>query len=156
MAMFAVAAAVAIPASMPAQTKVVSFAGKWVVLDSAALGRGGRGGLGATVTMIQDQGTLTIVRVGPNGEITSIYKLDGTEGKNTVTMGGNSFEQTSKAMWVKDTLMVTNSRLVSGATVETVMHLYFDASNNLVVATTSPGRGGGPVQKTTVIYKKGS
>ena len=156
MALFASAAAVTLFATTgSAQTKVVSYAGKWTVLDSASLGRGGRGGLGSTVTIVQDAGTLTIVRAGPNGEIKSVYKLDGTESKNTMMMGGNSIEMASKTMWMKDTLMVTNSRLVNGATQETVMNLYFDASGNLVVATTAPPRGGTPVTTMKVVYKKG-
>jgi hypothetical protein len=139
----------------PAQNKTVSFAGKWIVLDSASLGRGGRGGIGSSATVIQDANNLTIVRVGPMGEIKSIYKLDGSETKNTITMRGSSIEQTSKAMWMADTLMVTTSRLVNGATVENVMNLYYDKSGNLVVATTSPGRSGAPVVKQTIVYRKG-
>ncbi len=157
MGMLVGAAAVALFASTArAQTKVINFAGKWIVIDSTTLGRGGRGGLGPTVTVIQDPSTLTIVRVGMNGEIKSIYKLDGSESKNTIMMGNNSIEQTSKAMWMGDTLMVTTSRLVQGATQETVMNLYFDAKGNLVVASTPPPRGGAPVTKQIVIYRKGS
>jgi hypothetical protein len=155
--MLAGAAVLALYASTaPAQSKVVNYAGKWIVVDSTSLGRGGRGGLGATVTIVQDAGAMTVVRMGPAGEIKSIYKLDGSESKNTVMMGTNSVEQTSKAMWMSDTLMVTTSRMVNGATVESFMNLYYDKSGNLVVATTSPGRGGGPVVKQTVVYKKGS
>lgn len=156
MAMLAGTAAVALFASTAsAQAKVVNFAGKWSVIDSTTLGRGGRGGLGPTVSLVQDAATLTVVRTGPNGEIKSIYKLDGTESKNTMMMGANSIEQTSKTMWMSDTLMVTNSRLVNGATQETVLNLYIDKSGNLVVVTAAPPRGGGPVTKQTVVYKKG-
>jgi hypothetical protein len=156
MAMLAGTAAVALFASTAsAQAKVVNFAGKWVVVDSTTLGRGGRGGFGQTVTFVQDAGTLTVVRVGPNGEVKSIYKLDGSESKNTVTMRGAAIEESAKAMWMADTLMVATSRLVNGATVGSVMHLYLDASGNLVVATTAPARGGGPEVTTKVVYKKG-
>jgi hypothetical protein len=154
--MLAGIAAVTLFASTGSAQAKVTFAGKWVVVDSTTLGRGGRGGFGSTFTVVQDAGTLTVVRTGPNGEVKSIYKLDGTESKNTMMMGGNSVEQTSKTMWMADTLMVTTSRLVSGATVETVMNLYFDKSGNLTVATTAPPRGGGPVVTTKVVYKKGS
>lgn len=156
LSMLAGAAAVTLFASTGSAQAKVNFAGKWIVVDSTTLGRGGRGGLGPTVTVLQDAGTLTVTRVGPNGEIKSIYKLDGTESKNTIMMGGNSIEQTSKTMWMSDTLMVTNSRLVSGATQETVMNFYIDKTGNLVVATTAPPRGGGPVTKQTVVYKKGT
>ena len=157
MAMFAGAAAVALFASTAsAQAKVGNFAGKWIVVDSTTLGRGGRGGFGQTVTFVQDAGTLTAVRVGPNGEVKSIYKLDGSESKNTVTMRGASVEESAKAMWMSDTLMVATSRMVNGATVGTVMHLYLDnKTGTLVVTTTSPGRGGGPEQTVKVVYKKG-
>jgi hypothetical protein len=156
MAMLAGTAAVALFASTAsAQAKVATFAGKWIVIDSTTLGRGGRGGLGPAVTVVQDAGTLTVVRVGPNGEVKSIYKLDGSESKNTVTMGTNSVEMASKAMWMSDTLMIATSRLVNGATVGNVMHLYVDPRGNLVVSTTSPGRSGAPEQTVKVVYKKG-
>src|SRR5829696_7425073 len=55
LALFAGAAAITLFASTgSAQTKVVNYAGKWIVVDSATLGRGGRGGLGPTVTIVQD------------------------------------------------------------------------------------------------------
>jgi hypothetical protein len=158
MAMLAGTAALTLLAStVSAQAKVTTtFAGKWIVSDSTSLGRGGRGGLGPSVTVVQDAGTLTIVRVGPAGEVKSVYRLDGSESRNTVMMGDNSVEQSSKAMWMADTLMVATSRFVNGATVGNVMHLYVDPSGNLVVATTAPGRNGGPEQTVKVVYKKGT
>ena len=156
-AMLAGTAAVALFASTTsAQAKAVNFAGKWVVVDSTTLGRGGRGGFGQTATLIQDAGTLTVVRAGPNGETKTIYKLDGSESKNSVMMRGASIAESAKAMWMSDTLMVATSRMVNGATVGSVIHLYIDASGNLVVATTAPGRGGGPEVTTKVVYKKGT
>jgi hypothetical protein len=154
-ALLALAAAALMASDAAAQTKVINLAGTWVVVDSASLGRGGRGGLGATVTVIQEPTILTIVRTTPTGQVRSVYKLDGSDSKNTVIMGTNSIETTSRSMWKTDTLMISTSRLVNGATVETVMNLWIDPSGNLVVASSGPGRGGGPVVTTTVVYKKG-
>lgn len=154
--MFAGAAVLALFASTASAQSKVTFAGKWVVVDSTTLGRGGRGGLGPTVTFVQDNGTLTVVRMGAAGEVKSVYKLDGSESKNTITMRGGPVEETAKAMWMSDTLMVATSRMVNGASVGSVQHLHLDASGNLVVTTKAPARGGGPEVTTKVVYKKGS
>jgi hypothetical protein len=77
-----------------------SFAGAWtVVVDpnaAPAPGRGGgRGGLGQAATIAQDAKTLTVTRTTQNGEVKTVYNLDGTDSKNTMTFGGNAVEQTS-------------------------------------------------------------
>src|SRR6185436_5674105 len=91
-------AAVAFVASS-AFAQATSFAGTWnQVVDPAAQqgaaggggGRGGRGGggggFGPTFTVSQDAKTLTITRTTQNGEVKTVYNLDGTESKNTVQM----------------------------------------------------------------------
>ncbi|MGH7582056.1 MAG: hypothetical protein ACREL5_02375, partial [Gemmatimonadales bacterium] len=67
-------------ATLNAQT--ANFAGHWVMVpDTTAMsggGRGGRGGLGADVTIAQDAKTLTITRTMGGNDVNTVYNLDGT------------------------------------------------------------------------------
>jgi hypothetical protein len=139
-----------------------NFAGKWTaVVDPNApppQGRGGRGGgmagLGQEATIAQDAKTLTVTRTTQAGETKSVYNLDGSESKNTLTMGGNAIEVSSKATWEGDKLVITSSMNFNGNPVETKMVLAM-AGADLSVESTSPGRGGGAPTTTTRTYKKG-
>jgi hypothetical protein len=147
-------------AAPDASAQAKNFAGKWtVVVDPNAPpptgGRGGRGGLGQEPTIAQDDKTLTITRTTQMGEVKSVYNLDGSESKNTMTFGGNAVEQVSKTKWDGDKLVITTTSNFGGNTIESSMVLSIDASGNLVVQSTSPGRGGGAPTTTTMTYKKG-
>ena len=136
-----------------------SFAGTWtVVADPAAAapapGRGGGRGLGQGATIAQDAKTLTVTRTTQNGEIKQVYNLDGSDSKNTLTMGGNSVEQVSKAKWDGDKLVITTTMNFNGNASESTMVLQLDASGQLVVESTGAGRGGGPPTTTKMTYKK--
>jgi hypothetical protein len=134
-----------------------SFAGTWAVVvdpNAPAPGRGGGRGLGQAATIAQDAKTLTVTRTTQNGEVKTVYNLDGTDSKNTMTFGGNSVEQTSKVKWDGDKLVVTTSSTINGNPVETTMVLQIDASGQLVAESTGPGRGGGPPTTTKMTYKK--
>jgi hypothetical protein len=83
------------------------FSGTWT-LDAEATGTtgggggggrgGGRGGLGQGATIKQTADTLTIERTMGDNKITSTYKLDGTESKNTMMgRGGEPMESVSTA-----------------------------------------------------------
>lgn len=151
-----VAALTMTTASASAQAKP-NFAAKWtMVVDPNAPPAGGRGmrGLGQEATIMQDASTLTVVRAGPNGEIKSVYNLDGTDSKNTMTFGDNSIDQISKLKWDGDKLVVTTTANFNGNTFETTTVLSVDASGSLVVDSTSPGRGGGAPATTRSTYKK--
>ena len=77
------------------------FSGTWT-LDEAATGapagggggggggRGGGGGLGMGATVKQTADTLTYDRTFGDNKITSTYKLDGTESKNTMMGRGGA------------------------------------------------------------------
>jgi hypothetical protein len=57
------------------------FSGTWTpdpAPDAAAGGGGGRG-MGGPMTVTQTATELKIERQGPNGAVTQVYKLDGTE-----------------------------------------------------------------------------
>jgi hypothetical protein len=138
-----------------------NFTGTWTEIADpnaapAGGGRGGRGGmgLGAGATITQDAAALTITRTTQAGEVKSVYKLDGSASTNTVTMGGNSMDQVSKAAWNGNTLVITTTMNMGGNEVESTMSLSLDASGNLSVTTNAPGRGGG-MNTTTRNYKKG-
>ena len=137
-----------------------NFSGSWTRVEDpnapAAGGRGGgRGGLGAAATLMQDASTLTITRTTQAGEIKTVYKLDGSESKNMMTMGGNQVEQVSRATWEGARLVVTTSYDIGGNMVSTKQVFALDASGQLVVETTTPGRGGGEPTTATQTYKKG-
>lgn len=142
-----------------AQSK--SFAGSWTVVPDpaapapAAGGRGGGRGLGAGATITQDDKTLTITRTTQAGEIKSVYNLDGSQSKNTLSMGGNSVDQVSTAKWEGPKLVINTTASFNGNEFTTTMALSTDAAGNLTVESTSPGRGGGAPTTTTMTYKKG-
>lgn len=158
-AMTAVAAAlVCITATLSAQTPP-NFAGKWtlVVDPNAAPAGGGRGmgGIGQSATIVQDATTLTITRTTQVGEFTSTYKLDGSETKNTMNMGGNAVDLLSKAKWEGSKLTVATTMNLNGNPVETSMVMALDADGNLLVETTRPDfQGGGAPITTKATYKK--
>ncbi len=134
-----------------------SFAGKWTqVPDANAPAGGGRmGGFGQTATIVQDANTLTITRTTPMGELTSTYKLDGTESKNTLTMQGNSIDQLSTAKWDAGKLTIKTNMNIQGNPIETTMVLSLDPSGNLIVESTRPDfQGGGAPITTKMTYKK--
>ena len=136
-----------------------NFSGSWtLVVDPNAAppsGRGGGGGLGQAATIAQDAKTLTITRTTQNGEVKTVFNLDGSESKNMMMGRGGQTEQVSKAVWEGNTLVVTTNFTMGEAAVTRTQKFSLDASGQLVVATTSPGRGGGEPTTTTQTYKKG-
>ena len=152
------AAALVLGATGLAAQAAPSFAGKWTMVAdpnaAPAGGRGGRGGLGQEATIVQDGKTLTVTRPTPNGEMKSVYNLDGSESKNTMTFGENSIDQLSKAKWDGGMLMITTSSSFNGNTFESTMSMSLDAAGNLIVNSTMPARGGGPPTTTKMTYKK--
>ena len=139
--------------------QAANLAGHWVMVEDpnapAPTGRGGRGGLGPDVTISQDAKMLTITRSGRGGEIKSMYNLDGTDSKNTMTMGGNSIDQISQAKWVDSKLVIHTSMTFNGNARESTMSLSLDQAGHMIVESTNPGRGGGTPVTTTTTYKKG-
>ena len=137
-----------------------NFSGSWtLVVDPnapAPTGRGGGGGLGQAATITQDAKALTITRTTQNGEVKTVINLDGTESKNMMMgRGGTQTEQVSKAHWDGTKLVVTTSFTMGETAVERKQAFQLDASGQLVVETTSPGRGGGEPTTTKQTYKKG-
>ena len=154
LAALTLAAAVMLPAAALAQTPP-SFAGSWTVVPDPAA-TVGFGGLGQSAVIKQDATSLTITRTTQMGEFTSIYKLDGTESKNSLTIQGNAIDQLSKTRWDGGTLHVDTTMSFDGNPVNVTMALSLDASGNLIVVSTRPDfqNGGAPVTTKTT-YKKG-
>ena len=131
-----------------------SFAGKWVIVPDPAV-QGGFGGLGQSAVIKQDAATLTVTRTTQMGEVTNVYKLDGSESKNTLNFQGNAIEQLSKAKWEGGTLHVDTAMNFDGNAVNLTMAMSLDPSGNLVVVSTRPDfQGGGSPVTTKVTYKK--
>jgi hypothetical protein len=118
-------------------------------------GRGGGGaGFGQEFTAKQDGTSLTITRQQGGQDVTAVYKLDGSESKNTVAGRGGQQEQVSTAKWDGSKLVITTKLDFGGNTVEQVRSLSMDAFN-LVIEQTQPGRDGGAPTTSKVVYKKG-
>jgi hypothetical protein len=114
-----IAVAILAVASM-AWAQKADFSGNWT-LDPASApagggggggggGRGGgRGGLGPGAMVKQTADTLTIERTIAENKVTTTYKLDGSESKNTVTgRGGEPMEIVSTAKWDGSKLVITS------------------------------------------------
>ena len=135
-----------------------NFSGTWTrVADpnaAATGGRGGGGGLGEAATLTQDAKTLTITRTTQNGEVKQVFNLDGSESKNMMMGRGGQTEQVSKATWDGAKLVITTSFTMGENAVTRTQTMSLDASGQLVVTVSGPGRGG-EVTTTTQTYKKG-
>ena len=134
-----------------------NFAGKWTLVPDASAAGGGRGmgGLGQNATIVQDANTLTLTRTTQMGEFTTTYKLDGSESKNTLNMGGNTIDQLSTAKWDGGKLTINTKMDFQGTPVQTSMVLALDPSGNLLIESTRPDfQGGGAPITTKMTYKK--
>jgi hypothetical protein len=131
-----------------------NFAGKWAIVPDPAA-QAPMGGLGQSAVIKQDATTLTITRTTQMGELTSVYKLDGSESKNTLNFQGNSIDQISKAKWEGGTLHVDTSMNFDGNQMNVTMAMSLDSAGNLVVVSTRPDfQGGGAPVTTKTTYKK--
>lgn len=141
----------------PAAAQKTSFAGTWaVVVDPAApppSGRGGGGGLGQGGTVTQDDKSITVARTTPNGEVKTMYMLDGSESKNTMNAGGNAIESLSTVKWDGPKMTITTKVSFNGNERVTTQSWWMEGGN-LVIETTGPGRGGGAPTTTKMTYKK--
>lgn len=133
-----------------------NFSGSWtLVVDPNAAPTGGRGGgLGQAATVTQDAKTLTVTRTTQNGEVKLVYNLDGSESKNMVQGRGGQTEQVSKAAWDGNKLVISTNLMMGENAVTRTQTFALDASGQLTVTTSGPGRGG-EVMTTTQTYKKG-
>jgi hypothetical protein len=144
-----IAAAVLAVATMAFAQKP-DFSGTWT-LDQEASGTtgggggGGRGGgLGQGAMVKQTGDTLTVERTFGDNKITSTYKLDGSESKNTMMgRGGEQMEVVSTTKWDGNNLVITTKTGQGEST-----QVWSLAGNVLTIETTN-ARG---TQKR--VYKK--
>lgn len=150
------------------------FSGTWTLSESSGGpgaggggggggGRGGMGGgmgggmmlagLGQQASITQDGTTLTIVRSTPMGEIRTVYRLDGSESRNQLAMGGNQIELVSRAVWDSGKLVITTPIPFGQAQGETRMTLSMDNGRLVVETTRTGGMGGGGTTRS--VYTKG-
>ncbi len=147
-------AAILLATGASAQTP--NFAGKWILVPDPAATGGMGGGLGTEAIITQDASTITIKRTTQVGELTSTYKLDGSESKNTITIQGNALDQLSATKWDGGTLTVDTRMSFDGNAVEIGMKMSLDPSGTLLVVSTRPDfQGGGAPVTTKATYKKG-
>lgn len=131
------------------------FSGKWLVAEAPEGGRGGFGGLGQATVIKQDATTLTIIRTTQMGEFTSVYKLDGSESRNTLNVQRNAIEQVSKTRWDGKILRVDTTMTFDGNPVQVTMALALDSPGTLIVESTRPDfQGGGAPITTKTTYKR--
>lgn len=141
-----------------------SFAGKWAI-DAAAApagapapgaggggggrGFGGGGGWGMAPTITQDATTLTVEYTQGQNPVKLVYKLDGTENKNSVMgRGGQATDQVSKAVWEGAKLKVVTT-LANG---DQTRYVSIEGGK-LVLDTTAMGRDGAPATTKTTYSK---
>ena len=167
-ALIAMAAALflAVPAFVFAQAKP-DFSGSWTFDEAKsdpaparAGGGGGGGGRGGgrmggapatAMTIKQTPAELSIDRTTAQGAQTAVYKLDGSESKNTIGMG----QATSKATWDGSKLVIATSQTVQGRGGEITIDakdIYTVDGKTLTIETTRTTPGG--TQNRKLVYTK--
>jgi hypothetical protein len=111
-------------------------------------GGGMRGGGAGPMTIKQTADALTIERQGPNGAISTVYKLDGTESE---VPGGRGGTAKAKAKWDGDKLVIDTTRAGQDGTPMTTSATYsLDDKGMLWIETKTPnGTRKAAYKKTT-------
>jgi hypothetical protein len=151
----AAAVSIVIAGVVSAQTPP-NFAGKWTLVpDPAGPAPGSMGAPSPSLTIVQDEKTLTVTRTTQIGEFTNIYNLDGSESKNTLNIQGTPVDQLSKTKWDGGKLVVNTTMSFENTPVEFSMVISQDAAGTLGLETTRPDfQGGGAPITTKSTYKK--
>ena len=112
-------------------------------------GRGGRGGgLGQGGMVKQTATDLTVERTMGENKVTSTYKLDGTESKNSMMgRGGAPVESVSTAKWDGPALVITTKTDMGNGPQESTQK--WTLAGNVLTIETTNARG---TQK--MVYKK--
>ena len=157
-----IAAAILSVASVAFAQKT-DFSGSWAPEAPAAApaagaggagGGGGRGGMGGGPMVVkQDATTLTVEVTRGETKVVSVYKLDGTESVNKVSMGrgeaATQVDTKSTAKWDGAKLVISTTRPGQDGAPMTSAQTWSMEGGNLVIERA--GRDGA-VQKT--VYKK--
>ena len=158
----------------------VDFSGRWTLdvpaiattpavpgTPAAAAAPGDMGsGWGSPLTITQDARQLKVEyvffsRYDLQPPLTFTYPLDGSEGRNTVSMGRGEQVESSKAQWAGQTLtIITTYRINDRAagtpfTMELTRKLSLESPTTMIVEVTRSGVLGGPATTTRSVYRKG-
>lgn len=164
----ALAAALAVPALIHAQTKA-DLSGTWTFDEAKSDPAGGPGGGGggggrgpgggrmgggppSKLVIKQSATDLTVERTLPNGAETAVYKLDGSESTNKTAMG----QSKTKASWEGNNLVLTGKQAVStpqGDLEIDTKEVYSVAGTVLTVTTTRTTPRGENTRK--LVFNKG-
>ena len=161
------------PAQAPAD-----FSGRWTLdapaiattpavpgTPAAAAAPGDMGsGWGSVLTIAQDAKSLRVEypffsRYDLQPPLTFSFPLDGSEGRNVVSMGRGEQVEVSQARWSGQALVITTTHHVAdrGArpfTVEVTRTLSLESPATLIVEVTRAGVLGGPAATTRSVYRK--
>lgn len=123
-----------------AQAQRPDFSGTWTMdSTSGSSARDGGSALGngpAKVTQTAD--ALTIQRRMGDADVTLIYKLDGSESRNVMTVtGGQAVDSMSIAKWDGSRLSIVTKREMGGQVTES-SELWSLEGGTLTLETTSP------------------
>src|SRR6185436_1293865 len=128
------------------------FSGTWT-LDAEASGApagggGGGGGRGQGGTVKQTATELTVERTIGENKVTSTYKLDGSESKNSMMgRGGAAVESVSTAKWDGPALVITTKMDMGNGPQESTQK--WSVNGSVLTIETTNARG---TQK--MVYKK--
>jgi hypothetical protein len=101
------------------------------------------------VTISQDASTITVERTQGQATVKFVVKLDGSDSKNSITMGQNTVDQTQKATWEGAKLTITSSYDMGRGPTTTKQTLSLDGGN---LTVENFGADGTSMSKVT--YKK--
>ena len=129
-----------------------NFAGKWALAAPNAAA----GGMTPTsMTVTQDEKTITLVTVGQMGEVKTVFNLDGTQAKSPIEIQGMSIDRVTKSAWDGNKLVLTTVSDFQGQSFETKQIWTLATDGMLTVESTRPDfQGGGAPITTKLIYKK--
>ena len=162
------AAAVLAVASLALAQGKPDFSGTWTLDEQASGmaaagggapagggGGGGRGGFGGGAlgnggTVKQTGDTLTIERTMGENKVTTTYKLDGSESKNTMMgRGGNQMESVSTAKFDAQSLVITTKIDMGNGPQETTQKWSLAGGTLTVESTNARGTQKRVYKKTT-------
>lgn len=122
-------------------------------------------GWGSPITIVQDAKQLTVEyqvfsRYDLQPPLKFTYPLDGSEVRNTVSLGRGDQLETSRSRWNGQSLVIVTTFHVEDRsagkpfTVEVTRTLSLESPATLVVEVTRSGALGGPSSTTRAVYRK--
>ena len=177
--LFAVLCVTTVLPAGPTGQPAADFSGRWT-LESPAIaatpavpGRpavaaapGDLGsGWGSPITIAQDGGALRVEyapfsRYDLQPPLKFTYPLDGSDGRNTVSMGRGEQVESSRAKWSGSALVITTTFHVDDRaagkpfTAELTRTLSLESPTTMIVEVTRAGVFGGPASTTRSVYRK--